>query len=151
MRTVEEQLGAASYSVELMTPVELEAWLRIPTSPTANRASRDRGFQRHISRSPDLDLASTVVLIDPLNNWRKHGEDRRGAAREWRVDPFSTGWLFNGWRERSNEPFVRKTRDTYDPIPVYGPQTWLLKTGWHRHGLISLYEVPGRPADARVS
>src|ERR1041384_4081876 len=25
-----------------------------------------------------------------VNNWRKHGEDRRGLARTWLVDPFSS-------------------------------------------------------------
>jgi hypothetical protein len=75
-----------------------------------------------------------------------HGEDRRAAARAWLVDPFSTGWSFAGWAKRADEPFVWKVRDTYDPIPVYGPRIWLLKHGWRRHGLVSLDEVPSRPA-----
>lgn len=90
-------------------------------------------------------LQARRELAYVLNNWRKHGEDARGVARTWRVDPFSTGWSFAGWAERADQPFVWKLRETYDPIPVYGPRTWLLKTGWRRHGLVSLFEVPSRP------
>jgi REP element-mobilizing transposase RayT len=76
-----------------------------------------------------------------LNNWRKHREDR-GRARAWLIDPFATGWCFDGWKEREDEPFVWKLRDTYEPIPVWRPTTWLLSTGWRRYGLISTHEVP---------
>jgi len=116
---------------------------RMTTRPKRRKGSvfADRYHVRVIT-SP---LQARRELAYVLNNWRKHGEDRRDVARGWLVDPFSTGWLFNGWRERSDEPFVWKVRDTYDPIPVYGPRTWLLRTGWRRHGLISLHEVPSRP------
>ena len=77
-----------------------------------------------------------------LNNWRKHREDRRGAARGWTIDPFATGWCFDGWRERADEPFVWKLRATYEPIPVWRPKTWLLTEGWRRYGLVSTHEVP---------
>ena len=77
-----------------------------------------------------------------LNNWRKHGEDQVGVARSWVIDPFATGWCFDGWRERADSPFVWRLRATYEPIPVYLPRTWLLREGWRRHGLISTHEVP---------
>ncbi len=78
-----------------------------------------------------------------LNNWRKHGEDRRGDARTWLVDPFSTGCGFMGWRERADAPFAWKLPPTYEAIPVHAPQSWLLRAGWRRCGLISTHEVPG--------
>ena len=90
-------------------------------------------------------LQARRELAYVLNNWRKHGEDGRGVARGWLVDPFSTAWNFTGWAERKDEPFLWQVRDTYDPIPVYGPRTWLLRVGWRRHGLVSLFEVPSRP------
>jgi hypothetical protein len=31
-----------------------------------------------------------------------------------------------------------------DPLWGRRPQTWLLRVGWKRHGLISYREVPGR-------
>jgi REP element-mobilizing transposase RayT len=39
------------------------------------------------------------ALAYVLNNWRKHGEDRQGAARAWLVDPFSSGISFPDWAE----------------------------------------------------
>jgi REP element-mobilizing transposase RayT len=79
-----------------------------------------------------------------LNNWRKHGEDRKGDARGWKIDPFATGWLFQGWKERAGEPFAWTLRETYEPMPVWWPKTWLLSEGWRRYGLISTHEVPSK-------
>ena len=71
-----------------------------------------------------------------LNNWRKHGEDR--AARAPRVDPFSTGGQFDGWRD-----LRRGDAGTGDPpLIARAATTWLLKTGWRQYGLIGCSEVP---------
>jgi REP-associated tyrosine transposase len=78
-----------------------------------------------------------------LNNWRKHDEDRTDFARGWKIDPFATGWMFDGWKERADEPFLWKLRETYEPMPVWRPKTWLLTEGWRRYGLISTHERPG--------
>jgi hypothetical protein len=81
-----------------------------------------------------------------VNNWRRHGEDQHGQAQSWLVDPFSTAVAFDGWRElgaqRRFEP-----PSWYEPLPTREAQTWLLRTGWTRHGLIAVGEVPG-PARA---
>ena len=77
-----------------------------------------------------------------LNNWRKHREDREPFAQEWKVDPFSTGFNFMGWRERADEVVHWRGRETYDPLVVYFPKTWLLGQGWRKAGTISFYEVP---------
>ena len=79
-----------------------------------------------------------------MNNWRKHREDRLVVARDWNVDPYSTGVLFGGWREREDAVWLWKWRDTYDPLVVYLPETWLLGEGWKKHGSISFHEVPSR-------
>jgi putative transposase len=84
-----------------------------------------------------------------LNNWRKHREDRANGSRAWHIDPFATGWLFQGWKERADEPFAWKLRETYEPMPVWWPKTWLLSEGWRRHGLISTHEVPSTRFVAR--
>jgi REP element-mobilizing transposase RayT len=89
------------------------------------------------------------ALAYVLNNWRRHGEDRRALARSWLIDPFATGWAFDGWKERADTPFAWKVRETYQPIPVWLPKTWLLRTGWKMHGLIGVREVPGPKAGAR--
>ena len=78
-----------------------------------------------------------------LNNWRKHDEHRDEKARGWLIDPFATGWSFDGWKEREDEPFVWKLRETYAPMPSWRPRTWLLQESWRRYGLIRTHEVPG--------
>ena len=73
-----------------------------------------------------------------LNNWRRHHEDR---ARAWSIDPFSSGILFGGWKELEHELFMPRYRETYRPLIVWLPRTWLLSTGLRRHGLIRQAEV----------
>ncbi|HSN29313.1 MAG TPA: transposase [Kofleriaceae bacterium] len=116
--------------------------MEAPPPRRKGRVFADRYHARLIT-SP---MQARRELAYVLNNWRKHGEDRSGLARTWQIDPFATGWSFDGWRERGDAPFAWKVRDTYDPIPVYLPRTWLLREGWRRRGLISTHEVPSAPA-----
>jgi hypothetical protein len=110
----------------------------------AGLAKRRRGavfpdrFHEEIITSP---RQARRALSYVLNNWRKHRED---LEHGWNVDPFSTGVLFDGWPERADDPMMWRWRDTYDPLFVYRPRTWLLCKGWLRHGLISYTEVPSR-------
>jgi REP element-mobilizing transposase RayT len=73
-----------------------------------------------------------------LNNWRRHHEDRGAIAR---VDHFSSAAFFDGWAgfEPEPPPWLRDG----EPPPVARPRTWLLSTGWRRHGAIGPSEVPG--------
>jgi REP element-mobilizing transposase RayT len=82
------------------------------------------------------------TLAYVLNNWRKHREDRAEIARGWKVDPYSTGVQFEGWKERASAKFYMDYRDTYQPMVVYLAKTWLLCEGWRKHGLIGFREVP---------
>jgi len=85
------------------------------------------------------------ALAYTLNNWRRHGEDRAHFAQTWRVDPFSSGALFFGWKELEHSPVLWALPATYEPLIVKRPQTWLLARGWRQfHPLISVYEIPGR-------
>jgi REP element-mobilizing transposase RayT len=80
-----------------------------------------------------------------LNNWRKHGEDREGVASTWLVDPFSSAISFPDWEEMGDRPCMWPIRETYDPMFVRRPTTWLLREGWKRGGApISAREVPSR-------
>ena len=74
------------------------------------------------------------ALAYVLNNWRKHREDQLANTRAWNVDPFSTGVLFHGWREREEEVLMWRWRSTYEPLVVYLPRTWLLREGWRKAG-----------------
>jgi hypothetical protein len=77
-----------------------------------------------------------------VNTWRRHDEHLAAFARDWRADPVSSGIGFDGWKELDGAPF-RLRATTYDELAVWPPRSWLLSTGWRRHGLISLDEKPG--------
>jgi REP element-mobilizing transposase RayT len=76
------------------------------------------------------------------NNFRKHQEDLRAPMSSWTVDWFSTGIMFPGWAEYGDEPFLWRGPETYDPLIVYQPRTWLLREGWRKAGTISYREIP---------
>ncbi|MBX3155039.1 MAG: transposase [Deltaproteobacteria bacterium] len=96
-------------------------------------------FHQEIITSP---RQTRHALAYVLNNWRKHREDRSADPR-WNVDPFSTGVLFDGWKPHAEDALMWRWRDTYDPLVVYRPRSWLLREGWRRHGLLAFGEVPG--------
>jgi REP element-mobilizing transposase RayT len=80
------------------------------------------------------------TLAYVLNNWRRHREDEPLAHRGWRVDPYSSGVAFVGWKEHP-EPWP--IPPGYEPLPVARPRSWLLRAGWRGQGAISLFETPG--------
>jgi len=90
------------------------------------------------------------VLAYVINNWRRHGEDRGSAGLfGGRIDPFSSGAYFEGWRTAvATWPWPQR----YEPPPVSRPQSWLLAEGWKRARLpITAFDVPGpRPSRARA-
>ena len=98
------------------------------------RVFRDRYFRQTIGSRRQARHALAYVL----NNWRKHKEQRAAFAREWRVDPFSTAVSFDGWQ--GGAPAFP---DSYEPLPVWRPKSWLLSAGWKIYGLIPTGEVPG--------
>ena len=71
-----------------------------------------------------------------LNNWRHHNEDHRRAP----LDAYASGIFFDGWADRK-WPYAPP--EGYEPLPVMYPDTWLLKEGWRRRGLIDPWETPG--------
>jgi REP element-mobilizing transposase RayT len=84
------------------------------------------------------------ALLYVLSNWRKHKEDQLGPARGWLVDPFSTGILFPGWQELDCRDVMWPMRETYDPLVVRRPASWLLREGWKLCGPISARDVPSK-------
>jgi hypothetical protein len=78
-----------------------------------------------------------------LNNWQRHKQDEGGESMFWDVDFFSSGPVFDGWKElegsRTRYPLPAK----YVPLPVAMPQTWLLSVGWKRAGVLRMHDVPG--------
>jgi len=92
-------------------------------------------YHLRILRTPrEVRNALAYVLL----NARKHWRERHGAPPPERLDEASSGRWFEGWRRPpgSREP-PRGSRE------VAEARTWLLSTGWQRHGLIDPAEVPG--------
>jgi REP element-mobilizing transposase RayT len=96
-------------------------------------------YHAQIIRSP-TQARHTLSYI--MNNFRKHQEDRVSPMNAWTIDWFSSAAMFPGWAEYGDEPFLWRGPETYDPLIVYQPRTWLLKEGWRKAGPISCREVP---------
>jgi REP element-mobilizing transposase RayT len=94
-------------------------------------------YHAHILRTP-REVRHALAYV--VNNWRKHGEDR---GRTWKIDPFSSAVRFGGWAELAHAAHLYKPPPTYQPLLTWLPKTWLLATGWQRHGLVPTAEIPG--------
>jgi REP element-mobilizing transposase RayT len=83
------------------------------------------------------------VLRYVLLNARHHAADRGVKLARYWVDPYSSAPWFDGWRDRvrSDAPWLARLRNR--PRPTATPRTWLLATGWRKHGLLAFDEVPG--------
>jgi hypothetical protein len=78
-----------------------------------------------------------AVLAYVLLNARKHagGSARSDPEAEPRLDPASSSRWFDGW--------ARPAAGALDAPAVSPPRTWLLASGWLRHGRIDPGGVPG--------
>jgi REP element-mobilizing transposase RayT len=82
-----------------------------------------------------------AALAYTLLNARKHAGRPALVAPDsssW-IDPASSGRWFEGWAERP--------APSADRPAVTRAQTWLLRAGWRRHGLIRSDGVPGGSAN----
>jgi REP element-mobilizing transposase RayT len=110
--------------------------LTVRMARAVNRALGGRGtvfadrYHAHELKTP---RETRAALLYVLQNWAKHG---RGG----KFDPCSSALWFDGWSER---PPRGK-----EPSVVTAPRTWLVTTGWRRHGLIKPGERPGKLAKA---
>jgi len=139
-----EASGKATLSGGLQA-FQISAAKHINAAITRRAGSRRRGgvfADRYHSRALTSPRAVRHAICYVLNNWRRHQEDCAQPARRWKVDPFSSGTHF-GWKERHETGLLYRPPATYFPLITWLPKTWLLREGWMRHGLISVYEVPG--------
>jgi REP element-mobilizing transposase RayT len=92
-----------------------------------------RYHHRPLGTPREVRNALAYVLL----NARKHAGERAPAAPggELWIDPASSGRWFQGWAGCPAPPTDRPA--------VVRAQTWLLATGWRRHGLIQCDETPG--------
>jgi hypothetical protein len=101
----------------------------------SGRVFSDR-YHMRVLRTP-REVRNAVAYC--LNNWRHHGEHRAFPGRP--VDPYTTGGHFDGWLGPPSIPIAERGDLATSP-----PRTWMLRSGWKRHGLIATTEVPGRRA-----
>jgi REP element-mobilizing transposase RayT len=101
----------------------------------SGRVFADR-YHAHVLRTPrEVREALAYVLLNRTRHLRQRG---RRLVRPG-PDPFSSAALFDGWRDAARGPPATDEERGC----VAGARSWLLRTGWRRHGLIGLEEVPG--------
>jgi REP element-mobilizing transposase RayT len=106
-----------------------------------NRVTERRGrvfADRYHARQLRTPREVRYALAYTLSNARKHGVRVEG------LDPCSSAVAFDGWRERGARALAALAAHT--PPPVSAARSWLLRSGWRRHGLIGVAGVPGGPA-----
>ena len=98
----------------------------------------DDRYHAEILRTP---RQTRHALCYVLQNARRHDEiiDTRFNG----MDPFSSAWWFDGWKDESWKEGLGPPEER----TVAEAQSWLLRVGWRRHGLIDITEVP--PAGRR--
>ncbi|HEU0033820.1 MAG TPA: transposase [Kofleriaceae bacterium] len=99
----------------------------------------DRYHARELRTPREVHHAINYVL----NNFRHHGEDRKGIARSWLLDRYSSAIAFGGWKELGDPAARFKPPPDYEALFTAAPQTWLLREGWKKHPPISVYDRPG--------
>ena len=132
---------------------QISAAKHINAAVTARTGERRRGkvfADRYHSRALTSPRAVRHAICYVLNNWRRHEEDRAKIAQTWKLDPFSNAIDFVGWKEREDSPFLYRGPKSYQQLVTWLPKTWLLREGWKRHGMISVFEVPGPMHKPRI-
>ena len=96
----------------------------------------DSRYHHRSLRTPrEVRRALAYVLLNARRHLAKRRRTARGAAP--RLDPAGSARWFDGWRQET------AAAEPPAPCEIARPRTWLLRTGWRRHGLIDLAEVPG--------
>jgi hypothetical protein len=83
-------------------------------------------------------VIAALTLCYVLQNARRHGD--RIDVRFGGMDPFSSAWWFDGWRDDS----WKRGLPPPESRTVTEPCSWLVRVGWKRSkaGLLSITETP---------
>ena len=92
-----------------------------------------RYHHRALGTPREVRAALAYVILNARKHAGQHGPVVASSG-SW-VDPASSGRWFEGWARCPAPPADRPA--------VARAQTWLLRAGWRRHGLIRSDEVPG--------
>ncbi len=102
-----------------------------------NRILERRGnvwSERYHSRALKTPREVRNGIVYVLMNRQKHASKKPTG-----LDPCSSALLFDGWKV---PPSLTPPREATEESPVAPPTTWLLRSGWKRHGLIGIDERP---------
>jgi len=85
------------------------------------------------------------ALVYVLQNAKKHFAS--AAKHPGWLDPLSSAAFFRGWSGdvEENRSALRtrwKAAGLDAESPCKEPRSWLLRTGWKKHGLLRAFEVP---------
>ena len=90
----------------------------------------DRYHRQDLRTPKQVRNAIRYVLMNVFRH--RSVSPRPGRAG---IDPYSSGAAFDGWLEA--DLCRNRCRDVVEP-----PGSWLLRTGWKRHGRLSIHERP---------
>jgi hypothetical protein len=96
------------------------------------RVFSDR-YHAHVLRTP-LEVRRALAYV--LQNHRSHMARIGERASCGVIDPFSSAASFDGW--------AGSAAPAAAPDVTSEPRTWLLASGWKRHGRLSPADVPAR-------
>jgi hypothetical protein len=117
--------------------------LAIRVARATNRALGRRGrvfADRYHARGLRTPREVRNVLAYVLHNARGHAAARgQRLASTW-IDPCSSGPWFADWAGSPSQPPPWLSALRRRPAPTRPAQTWLLATGWRKHGPIALDE-----------
>jgi hypothetical protein len=114
--------------------------LLVRIARTLNKLARRSGavfadrYHDHILRTP-REVRNALRYV--LGNGRKHAAQGGEVAVPQAIDLFTSAPWFDGFRE----PLVVHGIEC-ELRPVTPAESWLLRKGWRRHGLLSVHELP---------
>ena len=88
---------------------------------------------RRLKTPKEVRNALAYVLLNARKHYFQRNRRTPAAAK---VDTLSSGVWFDGWKDVVPDPPDRFRE-------VAAPRTWLLTSGWRRHHLIRVDELPG--------
>jgi hypothetical protein len=91
-------------------------------------------FHSRILRTP-REVRNAIRYV--LANAKKHAAQGGEVAVPTAIDYFTSAPWFDGFREA----FTLRGIDL-SVRPVLPPKSWLMTTGWKRHGLLSVFDLP---------
>ena len=90
-------------------------------------------YHVEIVKTPKQCRAALCYVLQNARRHRAHLDPTYNG-----MDPFSSAWWFDGWADEK----WRVGLGPPDMRSVAAPQTWLLREGWRRPGLLAIVEGP---------